>query len=77
MNNPYENNSKPKYTQSTVIDLKKGNGITWNVGDTCYHKVFKEGKVLSVNGDIIEVDFIDFGKKTLLGSHPMLSKKEN
>lgn len=77
MDNPYENNSKPKYIQSTVIDLKKGNGITWNVGDTCYHKVFKEGKVLSVNGDIIEVDFIDFGKKTLLGSHPMLSKKEN
>ncbi|HBP44093.1 MAG TPA: ATP-dependent DNA helicase PcrA [Clostridiales bacterium] len=77
MNNPYEKVDKPKYNNSNIISVTKSNGIKWEVGDTCFHKVFKEGKVLKVEGDIIEVDFKDFGKKTLLGNHPMLSKKEN
>jgi Superfamily I DNA and RNA helicases len=59
-----------------IIDLTKRNNIKWNVGDIAIHQVFGEGKVIKVEDDIIEVDFKDFGKKTLLGNHPKLSKKE-
>ena len=52
-----------------------GNGIIWNTGDIAVHKVFGEGTVVKVDGDIIEVVFTNFGKKTLLGSHSSLSKK--
>ena len=61
---------------SNFQEVDIGNGIKWNVGDTCIHRVFGKGKVVKVDGDIIEVVFDDFGKKTLLGSHMALSKGE-
>ncbi len=90
--NPYFNTSEDdskkyrydfdKYTphndapNANIIDLTKRNNIKWNVGDTAIHQVFGEGKVIKVEDDIIEVDFKDFGKKSLLGNHPKLSKKD-
>ncbi|MFA6755322.1 MAG: UvrD-helicase domain-containing protein [Bacilli bacterium] len=68
----YRNNT-PK--QSNEVMLGKSNNITWHVGDTAVHEVFGEGKVLGIDGDIIEVDFKDYGRKKLLGNHPKLSKK--
>ena len=54
-----------------------GNGIKWEVGDLCHHDVFGDGKIISVNGDIVEIVFNDFGKKTLIGTIKKLHKKEN
>lgn len=55
------------------------NGISsWEVGDIAVHTKFGEGVVTKVidDGSIIEVDFENEGKKTLLAKHPMISKKE-
>jgi DNA helicase-2/ATP-dependent DNA helicase PcrA len=53
------------------------NGISdWRVGDIAIHEKFGEGVVTSVlNGSIIVVEFKEQGKKTLLASHPLLSRK--
>jgi len=59
-----------------IIDLSHHNDITWHVGDIAIHQVFGEGIVTKVEDDIIEVNFNDFGKKSLLGTHPKLSKKK-
>lgn len=61
---------------SHLTQVNAGNGINWKVGDICNHVVFGRGKVTNVEGDIIEVIFDDFGKKSLLGSHKALSKGE-
>lgn len=68
-NEPRERNAQ-KFTS-----INSGNNIKWNVGDTAIHKMFGVGKVIEVKGDIIVVDFLDFGTKKLLGSHQALSKK--
>ncbi len=67
-------NQKNIKTQQNTIDLSKSNGIEWQKGDNLMHKVFGKGKVLEVDGDFIVVDFVDYGKKTMLAHHPMLSK---
>jgi len=65
-----------KVTPVSPTPLLGANGITRHVGDTCKHKAFGTGKVLSVEGDFIEVMFPTQGKKKLLGSHMALSKPE-
>lgn len=74
--NSQKNEEKSQNIDRNVIDLSKKNGINWKVGDIAIHKVFGEGKVISVEDEFIVVNFLDYGKKTLLGSHPTLSKKE-
>ena len=64
-----------KYSEIDSSQLMHSIMGKWNVGDIAIHQVFGEGKVLKVEDDIIEVDFKDFGKKSLLGNHPKLSKK--
>ena len=55
------------------------NGIDhWAVGDICVHKVFGRGKVVKVEGDtIIKVNFPEHGLKTLVSTHPSISKGGN
>lgn len=80
--------SRPLYS----IDLAKGkttisrndevtvhnftNNIVWKEGDLLTHQVFGEGIVKKVEGDIIIVNFKNFGEKKMLGNHHMLKKKE-
>lgn len=66
---PYENRNKGPVT----------NGVErWSVGDICIHKVFGRGKVIKVEGDsIIKVAFPNEGIKTLVATHPALSKGGN
>ncbi|MDD4154303.1 MAG: 3'-5' exonuclease [Bacilli bacterium] len=48
----------------------------WNVGDIAIHQKFGEGIVTKVLGDtIIEINFYEHGKKSILAKHFMLSKK--
>ena len=47
----------------------------WEVGDIVIHKKLGRGVVVAVEEDnILEVDFDEQGKKTILGNHPMVSK---
>lgn len=47
----------------------------WEVGDIVIHKKLGRGVVTAVEEDnILEVDFEEQGKKTILGNHPMVSK---
>ena len=68
-------NSSNEKSNQKYTSINAGNNITWKVGDTCIHKLFGVGTVTEVKGDIIVVNFLDFGTKKLLGSHQALSKK--
>ena len=49
--------------------------IDWKVGDTVIHKTLGRGKVITILDDnIIQVEFDEHGKKTILGNHPSVSK---
>jgi DNA helicase-2/ATP-dependent DNA helicase PcrA len=52
------------------------NGITdWKVGDKAHHEKFGDGVVVEIiDKNIIIVNFDQAGKKTLLATHPMLSR---
>jgi len=72
---PFE---KPKPQIPVLPPERKTNGITdWAVGDRVNHKTFGEGDVVQVipsNVPIIVVNFDTCGKKTLISSHPMLTR---
>ena len=47
----------------------------WEIGDIVLHDKLGRGIVVAVeDDDIIKVDFDEHGKKTILGSHPMVHK---
>ncbi len=51
--------------------------INWNVGDIAIHDTFGRGVVVGVIDDtIIEIDFEQHGRKSILGSHPKIHKEE-
>ena len=52
------------------------NGVSdWHVGDIVIHKKLGRGVVIALEGDdIIKVDFEEQGIKSILGSHPSVSK---
>lgn len=55
---------------------KPSNGILdWQKGDRCRHEKFGDGTIKEViDKSIVVVDFDDGNKKTLMASHPMLSR---
>ena len=55
------------------------NGITdWKIGDIVIHKKLGRGVVIELEGDdIIKVDFEECGIKSILGTHPSVSKGGN
>ena len=69
--------TKPKPTvEASKIGQSKSNGISvWRVGDKVRHTKFGDGVVVEiVNSTIIIIDFEGEGKKTMLGSHPSITK---
>ena len=52
------------------------NDVTdWHVGDIVIHKKLGRGVVIALEGDdIIKVNFDDHGEKSILGTHPSVSK---
>lgn len=53
------------------------NNIVWNVGDIAYHEVFGRGTVVGIIDDtILEIEFDEHGRKSILGSHPKIRKEE-
>lgn len=77
-NDDFFDSPKPKKVEKKVEPIKKPttNGVKfWQVGDIAHHEKFGDGAVVSIiDKNIIVINFDGVGKKTLLGTHPMLSK---
>ena len=57
------------------FDDVKNEVDVWHVGDVVIHKKLGRGVVIALEGDdIIKVDFEEHGVKSILGSHPSVSK---
>lgn len=73
-----ENSSFIKDEPNRQDFSEQTNGIDeseWHVGDIVIHKTLGKGIVTALEGDnIIEVDFENHGKKSIMGNHPMVSK---
>ena len=84
--NQYESRkdySTPSYQQKSTYDSRKSFDITdnnissWKVGDGVMHRTLGKGVVIALEGDdIIKVDFENFGVKSILSTHPYVSKVE-
>ena len=55
---------------------KKNDVDSWSVGDIAIHDTFGRGVVTKVIDAIIEVEFEQHGKKSILGNHPKVHKEE-
>lgn len=73
--NPSSNNISQLYEEP---EAPTENGIRdWKVGDIAIHDVFGRGTVVSIiDGTILQVDFEQHGKKSILASHPKIHKEE-
>lgn len=75
----FEDDDSGYFSQETPIrqtfSQTTTNNIGWELGDIVIHKTLGVGKVVAIEGDgIITVDFEQHGLKSLLGSHPSLTK---
>jgi DNA helicase-2/ATP-dependent DNA helicase PcrA len=72
--NPFEEKK-----QEPEVEKPTDNGIRdWKVGDLAHHEKFGDGKVVEIiDKNIIIVEFESVGKKTLLATHPMLSRTKS
>lgn len=57
-----------------LSNLNNSNAIKWVVGDTVIHKIFGNGIVEEIKGDLIIVNFEKHGIKKILGTHSSVSK---
>ena len=63
----------PKYKQE--FDDITNDVESWHVGDIVIHKKLGRGVVIALEGDdIIRVNFDEHGEKSILGTHPSVSK---
>ena len=55
----------------------KDNGIRdWKVGDIAIHEVFGRGVVVAIiDGTILQIEFEEHGRKSILATHPKISKE--
>lgn len=77
--NNYGNGERGGYKNAdskSFVNVMKKNNIEWAIGDICHHTIFGDGVVTEIEGDIVTIDFENFGKKKILGSHHTLTKKE-
>ena len=64
---------EPKYKQD--FDDIRNDVSDWHVGDIVIHKKLGRGVVVALEGDdIIKVNFDEHGEKSILGTHPSVSK---
>ncbi len=73
----FEYKPKKKAAPKPVAPAKPAsNGVNnWKVGEIAHHEKFGDGVVVKIiDANIIVIDFETAGKKTLLGTHPMLSR---
>ena len=62
-------NSPPKPVDNGIRD--------WHIGDVAIHEVFGRGIVVNIiDGTILQIDFEEHGKKSILATHPKVRKEE-
>ena len=68
----FEEEKKPS---TPVFDDIRNDVDDWKVGDIVIHKKLGKGVVVALEGDdIIKVNFEEHGEKSILGTHPSVSK---
>ena len=68
----FEEEKKPS---TPVFDDIRNDVDDWKVGDIVIHKKLGKGVVIALEGDdIIKVNFEEHGEKSILGTHPSVSK---
>ena len=68
----FEEEKKPS---TLVFDDIRNDVDDWKVGDIVIHKKLGKGVVIALEGDdIIKVNFEEHGEKSILGTHPSVSK---
>ena len=68
----FEDEKKPS---TPVFDDIRNDVDDWKVGDIVIHKKLGKGVVVALEGDdIIKVNFEEHGEKSILGTHPSVSK---
>lgn len=66
---------EPKKPSTPIFDDVKNDVTDWKVGDIVIHKKLGKGVVVALEGDdIIKVNFEEHGEKSILGTHPSVSK---
>ena len=66
---------EPKKPSAPIFDDVKNDVTDWQVGDIVIHKKLGKGVVVALEGDdIIKVNFEEHGEKSILGTHPSVSK---
>ena len=71
-NMDFEEDEKPK---TPLFDDMRNDVDEWKVGDIVIHKKLGRGVVIALEGDdIIKVNFEEHGEKSILGTHPSVSK---
>jgi len=74
-NNDFEPDKPVSYTQDFSSNTNGLDESDWKVGDIVIHKTLGKGVVTALEGDgIIEVNFENHGKKSIMGNHPSVSK---
>ena len=67
--------SEPKKPSTPIFDDVSNDVTDWKVGDIVIHKKLGKGVVIALEGDdIIKVNFEEHGEKSILGTHPSVSK---
>ena len=68
----FEKDNSPK---TPIFDDDTNDVTEWRVGDIVIHKKLGKGVVIALEGDdIIKVNFEEHGEKSILGTHPSVSK---
>ena len=66
---------EPKKPSTPIFDDVTNDVTDWKVGDIVIHKKLGRGVVVALEGDdIIKVNFEEHGEKSILGTHPSVSK---
>ena len=66
---------EPKKPSTPIFDDITNDVTDWKVGDIVIHKKLGRGVVVALEGDdIIKVNFEEHGEKSILGTHPSVSK---
>ncbi len=64
-----------KKPSTPIFDDVRNDVTDWKVGDIVIHKKLGRGVVVALEGDdIIKVNFEEHGEKSILGTHPSVSK---
>ena len=66
---------EPNKPSTPIFDDVTNDVTDWKVGDIVIHKKLGRGVVVALEGDdIIKVNFEEHGEKSILGTHPSVSK---